>query len=46
MRDILATEAAQLEAERRVAHGRVAGRVAAASPLHVSNRRKVEEATA
>jgi len=34
------TEAAQLEHARRVAHGKIIGKKAAESPLHISKRRK------
>lgn len=44
MRELQATKAARTEAERRAAHSRAAGKLAAASPLHVSNRKREEAA--
>jgi hypothetical protein len=43
MRELRASEAAQLEQERKRAQAQEAGRIAAQSPLHVSNRHKAVE---
>ena len=43
MREVQSTKAAKLEAERRAEHGRIAGKLAAASPRHISHRRKQAE---
>jgi hypothetical protein len=44
MREMQETKAARLEAARRTAHSRAAGKLAAASSLHVSNRKREEAA--
>jgi hypothetical protein len=46
MRELAKSEAAQLEAERRRELASIAGKAAAASPLHVSKRRRAAPAVA
>jgi hypothetical protein len=43
MREMQETKAARLEAARRTAHSRAAGKLAVASPRHISNQRKQAE---
>ena len=42
MREMQATKAARPEADRRTAHSRAAGKLAAASPRHVTNHKREE----